>query len=276
MNPLTVAYKYGCIDAIQLLREEGADPQSIVRNVIKDNNLSILKLLVPCAGLSYIDHNTSPSVVGFLLSNGDMVDIDTIKRITDRSQGTNLQLLEVILKNLDDEVLYWSKDVPLIHHAVTSKYIDMLKIILKHQKDVDIRDNDGSTALHIVSKHGNKNMVVMLLSSDADPNKIDTKGNTPLHHACKVLDQDDIVTLLLQYNADPNIPNALGITPMQEALTACNITVIDLLKKYGGKLDEMDIYDGGNDEYEEILNHLSEDMYATDDWYRRSLDYGRR
>jgi ankyrin repeat protein len=276
MKPLTAAYKYRCIDAIKLLLEKGADPQSIVRDVIKDNNLSILKLLVPCVGLSYIDYNTSPSVVEFLLSNGEMVGIDTFKQITDKSQSTNLHLLEVLLKSLNGEVSYWSKEVPLIHHAIINKYPNMLEIILKYQKDIDIRDKDGNSALHIVSKHGNKDMVAMLLESGADPNKINTKGNTPLHHACKVLDPDDIVKQLLRYNADPNIPNALGITPMQEALTACNLSIIDLLKQNGGKLDEMDIYDEGDDEYEDILNHLSEDIYATDNWYRRTLDYGRR
>ena len=77
--------------------------------------------------------------------------------------------------------------------------------------DVDQRNFDGDTPLHIAVLRSNYEEVLVLLEAGADPNSKGDMGYTPLHYAS----DPEIFDLLVKYGAKQNIKNEFGKTPEQ-------------------------------------------------------------
>ena len=58
--------------------------------------------------------------------------------------------------------------------------MDRIRVLVKYGIDVNCADFDGRTALHLASSQGNLRVVELLLSMEADVNKQDRWGHTPL------------------------------------------------------------------------------------------------
>jgi len=48
-------------------------------------------------------------------------------------------------------------------------------------RNIDAKNKDGETAVHLVCKYGNERILQKLIDSGANVNCRDSKGNTPLH-----------------------------------------------------------------------------------------------
>ena len=74
------------------------------------------------------------------------------------------------------------------------------------------------------------------LDAGADPNAVDTFGNTALHFAA-FAPSSEPTQLLLDARADPNIPNDRGETPLMGAVRNAQYDQIKLLLEGGAKVD---------------------------------------
>lgn len=79
-----------------------------------------------------------------------------------------------------------------LHHAASRGHADVLQLLLKHHADASISDNRGRQALHLACFQGNLAIVKMLWSITAGQQleSRDHDGMTPLHIACKAGDED--------------------------------------------------------------------------------------
>jgi hypothetical protein len=70
-----------------------------------------------------------------------------------------------------------------LHRVALESSVDMLNEVLKNKRcpQINIKDSDGSTALHGACYMGNLSIVRALLEAGADVNIRDKNGNTPLH-----------------------------------------------------------------------------------------------
>ena len=89
---------------------------------------------------------------------------------------------------------------PLLHKAIPTGHIEIVRILLENGASVDTIDNSGSSALSLAVRGRNLKMAEMLLSYHADPNRADATGATPLEMAVELAD-DSLVRLLVQNGA---------------------------------------------------------------------------
>ena len=137
------------------------------------------------------------------------------------------------LQNLDIRGRYlWS---PLHEILVLNKVqrgdLEIGQRLLDCGADVNARDDEDWTPLHLAAENGRLDFVQMLLEHSAAINAPADGGETPLHWASKK-GQVDVVRLLLEHGADPNIPDRDGETPSDLASRA---EIVQLLSDFGAK-----------------------------------------
>ena len=89
-------------------------------------------------------------------------------------------------------------------------------------------------------RNGQKSIVqIFLKKGGIDVNKRDAEGNTPLYYAC-LKGLRDIVGLLLDSDADVSIANNCSETPLHAAARSGNKEIIGKLVQYGADLDATD------------------------------------
>lgn len=67
----------------------------------------------------------------------------------------------------------------LLHLAAFSGYTPLLDVLIKHNLDLDIRDRNGYTALHLAVLSRSVSSVCALLAGGADPDVVNSCGKTP-------------------------------------------------------------------------------------------------
>ena len=65
-------------------------------------------------------------------------------------------------------------------------YPQGVELLVNRGADIEGRNNDGETPLHIMARRRRLGCVVMLLSVGANVNAQSSDGSTPLHHAAVV------------------------------------------------------------------------------------------
>ncbi|SHK58552.1 ankyrin repeat domain-containing protein [Chryseobacterium polytrichastri] len=105
---------------------------------------------------------------------------------------------------------------------------EVAKFLMDHVKDLNYKSQEG-TALAGLSVKYNKDLVMYLLSKNADPNIADATGSTPLFWAVK-FGNKELIELLVKYKADKLKKDSMGMTPFEYALQTNNKEIINLLK----------------------------------------------
>ena len=116
------------------------------------------------------------------------------------------------------------------------KLAEVSKIMSTEDVDLNGRNENGDSALHIAVKNSLSEIADILLRRGANVNVTDTQGYTPLHQA--VLFSDiGFVTKLLDFGADINAEGFDGYTPLHCAMKVKQRPVIKLLLSREAELD---------------------------------------
>ncbi|CAB0044454.1 unnamed protein product [Trichogramma brassicae] len=108
--------------------------------------------------------------------------------------------------------------------------------------EVNRRDKDGNTPLHIAASHSSNDIVELLLKRNAHPNWANNAGSTPLHNICTRYGRDyrcSLVKLFFRINEEKqqavrvNFQNKSGWSPLHYALYHGDGAVAALLLKKG-------------------------------------------
>jgi ankyrin repeat protein len=124
------------------------------------------------------------------------------------------------------------KDEALLSAAKKGK-LDEVKSLLAEGVDVDCSDAFSCTGLFWASANNHKSIVEFLIEKGANLNAGAGVGGTPLARAAYE-GHVEVVELLLTKGADVNAKDVSGGSPLDSA----DESVVDLLRKHGGKTKE--------------------------------------
>ncbi len=99
--------------------------------------------------------------------------------------------------------------------------------------DVNACDASGNTALHIAAQNGLVGVIAALIQSGADPDRLNSAGDAPLHLVGGMLPHICAQVLLVN-GADASIKNAQGKDAIELALQKKNQLLVNMINKYAG------------------------------------------
>ncbi|XP_028414791.1 uncharacterized protein LOC114537876 [Dendronephthya gigantea] len=124
----------------------------------------------------------------------------------------------------------------LLMRAVSFGQDNIVKLLLSHGANINIKDNTGSTPLITACEQGFENIVSLLLSVETDINaKQSMSGETALIKAC-MNGHYSVVAMLLAHGADCQIRSVTGLTASQLAVQCGHFEIRDLLESHNKKL----------------------------------------
>jgi hypothetical protein len=186
----------------ELLLSWGADPNA--KDEHGDAPLHIVMIL-----------NRSPELVRLLLENGADVSVRNVEGKTPLYLAVEAERAGLI-----PVLLYWNSDIFAADNYGFTPFevalIDSPSVLhlLITDETVHQTDSHGNTMLHItIRRRGNPNVVNFILSRDINVNTRNYEGETALHIAVR-LNEETSGTLLLNRGADIFAPNARGETPL--------------------------------------------------------------
>lgn len=174
--------------------------------------------------------NESEQRVGLLLEGGHQVQVDAV----DERGRTSLHLA----------VERWDNGCKIV------------RILLEHGADTEIRDKTGRTPLHLAAKNGSVRNVKVLLEFGAEVDSKDYSGKTALHLASEER-HEHVVKELLDYSADFNAHDEVGKTPIEHVFNAMDSFFS------GHDYDYDPYYNSGT--YFESFNNVSTYYYSESD-----------
>lgn len=126
------------------------------------------------------------------------------------------------------------RQFPLLILAVQKKNMEMVKLLLDYEADVNVHGHKGATGLIIAVNLDLKDMITLLLSKGADINAQMDDGKTALMWSV-LRKNKDMISLLLSHGADESLEDKRGKIAFDYAQMVGNKDIISLVKDVPGR-----------------------------------------
>ncbi|OAQ99952.1 hypothetical protein LLEC1_04023 [Akanthomyces lecanii] len=197
-----------------------------------NNNENVVKLLLAAEGVnpnSRDNHDRTPLL---------RVAISTPAIIRKNSghalQDYNMQLM--LLEQQNKTRLMMSRQgrsIPRPHHLIgwaVQQFSNIVKLLLENGANVEVKDEDGRTALSYIAEQGHEAIVKILLEKGANVEAKDRNGQTPLSWAAEK-GHEAIVKMLLEKGAYVEAKDKGGQTPLSLAAEKGYEAVVEMLQR---------------------------------------------
>ena len=150
----------------------------------------------------------------------------------------DLELARISLERIADTINSQNDDeLTALLLALKRENLDVARLLLDHNADVNVRDKRGNTPLHVAVSTGNGHLDIcrILLNHNAEVNSQNHHGSTPLLIASER--GPELVQLFLDHNADPRARDGDGDTLLHCAALAGRLKVVRLLLERNADLN---------------------------------------
>ena len=120
--------------------------------------------------------------------------------------------------------------------AASKGHTNGAAMLIEHGVDVNLKDNDGMTALMWAAREGHIDTVAMLIDKGADVNAKDNKGFAALTWAA-MFSRTDIEALLIDKGADVNAKEVNGMTDLMNAAKYGHTDMAAMLSDKGADIN---------------------------------------
>ncbi|KAJ0119924.1 hypothetical protein J7T55_000774 [Diaporthe amygdali] len=230
-HALCQASKFGYREAVILLLDLGANPNSIIRLEQKTQSA----LTGACA-------RGHADVVEILLDHGADLEMRAGEVSNPRTPlfiACTWGSVEVVRLLLQGGASLEAKDTenwtPL-HAACIWGAFACIDVLLEHKKLDDYSTSEIIAPLPLAVDAGKYKVAKTLLRHGLDPNSHDAVG-CALWYAVK-MDRVDLCKLLLENKADPNASSEKSAPPLVQAMMAGNMEIVEMLVESGADLEK--------------------------------------
>jgi len=123
----------------------------------------------------------------------------------------------------------------------TGKSLQLVKLLIEHGAEIDIRDSIGETPMHFAIRWGYDDIAEMLLEGGAEMGITTEDGKTYLHFAC-IKGYTAVADLLINKGIEINAKDAGGKTPLYYAAKYGNREIASLLIEKGAEANKIEDY----------------------------------
>lgn len=191
-------------------------------------------------------------------------------------QKKDSKAIKALIEN-DADVVFCTnnlKSTPLIV-AASANELDLVKIFLKHNANVNAANNSGTTAIFFAALNGNKEMVDLLKQAGADLKHKSNAGRYPVHYAASSGNLELFKSLLK--NSDINILDDSKASLLHWAAYGGNVEIFKYMQEKGldPKYKDADhntvlhwsASKGSPEMFDYLVNELKFDIYEHDGFY---------
>jgi ankyrin repeat protein len=155
------------------------------------------------------------------------------------ASGGHLEIARILLEcNAEVNSRDNSGATPLFT-ALQNGHADVARLLLDHNADVKVCGDKGVTPLHLAAMYGHLEFSRILLEHNAEINSQDDHRCTPLLLASEN-GHPDVVRLLLDHNADVHLRQNTGLTPLHHAATKGHVEVTRMLLECNAEVNFQD------------------------------------
>ena len=127
-----------------------------------------------------------------------------------------------------------------LHAAARCGDVEVMRLIIEAQVDVNVGRKDGATALFVAAREGSLDAVRLLLNAGARTNVSDLRGETSLHFGARSKDPR-VVHALVTAGENIDAENIDGQTPLHVAIAARHDEIIESLVALGACVHQTDV-----------------------------------
>ncbi|XP_070396525.1 E3 ubiquitin-protein ligase MIB1 isoform X1 [Dermacentor albipictus] len=132
------------------------------------------------------------------------------------SQNGHVEVVKILLRHNADVEIEDKDGDRAVHHTAFGDEPSVMELLARAGADLNARNKRRQTPLHIAVNKGHMGVVKTLLDLGCHPSLQDCEGDTPLHDAISKK-RDDMLTLLLDHNADITLTNNNGFNALHHA-----------------------------------------------------------
>ena len=163
---------------LKLLKPFSKQDAKAKSNLRRESKMTAYDKIEEIFSIANVDFRSLEIVVKF----HDLTEIQQQLTIVTLIEHKMLQTLEVILLSKYDVNFLIRGQAP-IHYAIKDENIAMLRLLIKFNADIELKDNYKETALNCAVRTGNTDIIKYLLYLGADVNTQASDSSTPLEFA---------------------------------------------------------------------------------------------